>query len=111
MAQPSLFAPEIPAAETPAVSRASLGAFIISEIARCSGPQLPNYQEQDILDGFWERFGSAGMVICERAFGVYNGMWRGAPITLLRFQPRHDVYFAIPLLEEIHAGQETINSN
>lgn len=113
MAQPSLLAPGMPGISTDpagsAVTRASLGAFILSEITRCTGPQLPNYQAEHILDGFWERFGPDGMVICKRAFGARNGMWRGAPVTLLRFQPQHDSYFAIPLLEEARTDQETVD--
>jgi len=95
----------MPVSGAAAVTRESLGAFIVSEIARCSGPQLPCYREQKILDGFWERFGPDAMVICQQVFGpAHEGMWRGAPVTLLRFQPQHDEYFAVPLLNEARAN-------
>lgn len=109
MAQASLLTPDAPVSGADSVTRASLGAHILAEIARCNGPQLPCWSSDQILDGFWARFGPDGMAICERAFGVHNGMWCGAPVTLLRFQQQHDAYFAIPLLEEARTSQETSN--
>jgi hypothetical protein len=83
-----------------------LGSHIAAEIARCSGPQLPCFNAGQIIDGFWERFGAAGMVICRQAFEVHNGMWQGAPVTLQRFQAHHDPFFAVPLLTEARQGEE-----
>jgi hypothetical protein len=40
------------------------------------------------------------MAVCEQAFGVHGGMWRGAPVTVRRFEGSQDPYFAGPLLEE-----------
>lgn len=82
--------------------------YITTEIIRCNGPQLPCYSEDQILDGFWERFGVRGMTIARQAFAARNGMWCGAPVTILRFQPHHDPYFAIPLLGETEAAQDSI---
>jgi hypothetical protein len=88
------------------MSSEELAAYIQAEILRCCGPQLPCYQADQILNGFFGRYGAdAGMAICERAFGVHGGMWRGAPVTLLRFQPSNDPYFSEPLLEEARTGR------
>lgn len=86
------------------ITRETLGALILSEIARCNGPQLPCFNAEQIIDGFWERFGPDSMVICHQAFVVHNGMWRGAPVTVQRFQPHHDDFFAVPLLAEAQGG-------
>lgn len=89
----------------PQITRESLGEHILSEIVRCNGAQLPNYREQEILDSFWEQFGpDDGALICRQAFQVHSGFWRGAQITILRFQRSHDEFFAAPLLEEAQAG-------
>lgn len=88
-----------------AITSESLGAHILEQIAQIHGPQLPCYQAREILDGFWERFGPGGMAICDQAFTAHRGMWRGAPITVLRFSERHDPFFAIPLLDEARAAQ------
>jgi hypothetical protein len=83
------------------ITSESLAAHILAEIARTGGPQLPCYRSPEILNGFFERFGpEGGMAICDQAFGVHNGMWRSAPVTVWRFQATHDTYFANPLLEE-----------
>jgi hypothetical protein len=88
--------------EQPAdVTGESLSALILAEIVRTCGPQLPCYRSEEILNGFIGRFGlDDGMAICQRAFGKYGGMWRGAPVTVWRFQESNDGYFARPLLEE-----------
>jgi hypothetical protein len=112
MTSASLLTPMTPAStadgSNSAVTKESLGAHILSEIERCHGPQLPCYSTEQILSGFWERFGADGMAICHQAFTVHDGMWRGAPVTVLRFQPNQDSYFAVPLLAEaLGAGRET----
>lgn len=89
----------------PQVTRESLGTAILSEIVRCNGLQLPNYHQEEILDSFWEKFGpDAGTLICHQAFRVHKGFWRGAQITIARFQRSNDDFFATPLLEEARAG-------
>jgi hypothetical protein len=101
--QASLLAPDQGTEPALEVTSESLGAHILSEIARCTGPQLPFYETDQVLAGFWERFGPAGMLICDRAFNAHQGYWNGAPITIQRFQAHHDHFFAIPLLEEAQA--------
>lgn len=86
-------------------SPGELRDHVLSEIARTCGPQLPVARSQEVIDGFWLRFGPEdGMAICDQAFTVHGGMWRGAPVTVLRFQQGHDEYFAGPLLKEARAA-------
>jgi hypothetical protein len=106
MAQASLLSPENPAVAIPAVTGESLGEYIATETARLLGPQLPNYRAGEIIAGFCERFGADAMAICRQVFDVHNGMWRGAPVTILRFQEHHDEYFAYPLLQEVRSAQD-----
>lgn len=97
-----------PSAEAAVVTRESFADHVLGEIERTRGPQLPCYRAGEILAGFLDRFGlDAGMAICGRAFGVHDGMWRSAPVTVMRFQPGNDDYFAVPLLAEAQAAGET----
>ena len=100
MAPAFLLSPPAP----PQVTAESLGAHILDQIAHYGGPQLPCYSAKEILAGFFARFGADGMKICAQAFEVHRGMWRGAPVTIHRFGPGHDAYFAIPLLDEARSA-------
>lgn len=105
MAPASLLSPPAPSEAT----AESLGAHILDQIAHYSGPQLPCYTADEILRGFFERFGPAdGMAICAQAFEVHHGMWRGAPVTIQRFAPGQDSYFAIPLLDEARSATGSV---
>lgn len=84
-------------------TRADLAWFVRSEITRMNGPQLPIQQEDQIINEFFDRYGVMGVKIARHAFGFYDGMWRGAPVTVRRFAPGQDVYFAAPILREISA--------
>ena len=89
----------------PPVTRESLGNYVLESIRKCNGPQLPCFNEPQILDGFWMRFGESGMEIARQAFGVHRGMWCGAPVTIQRFQAHHDDFFATPLLDEVRGAR------
>lgn len=104
MALPSL----LPATAAPAgITAEALADRIRTEIARTCGSQLPCYRADEILNGFFARFGpEAGMMICDQAFSVHNGVWRGAPVTVRRFSGSQDPYFANPLLEEARADRQ-----
>ena len=104
MSQATLLSPSAPA-DCPSASASprEFAAYVLSEIERCNGPQLPCYQAEPILEGFLSRFPENATAICAQAFGAYSGMWRGAPVTVLRFQEGHDHFFALPLLEEVLA--------
>lgn len=87
------------------VTAGSFAAHVLGEIARACGPQLPCYRSGEILSGFIARFGlDDGMAICDRAFSVHGGTWRGAPVTVARFADGQDDFFARPLLEEARAA-------
>lgn len=104
MASPSLLSRPVPAA---VITSETLAAHIKAEIARTCGSQLPCYRDDEILNGFFDRLGpEAGIAVCEQAFGVHGGMWRGAPVTVRRFAGNQDPYFAIPLLEEARADRQ-----
>jgi hypothetical protein len=81
----------------------ALARFIRDEITRVNGPQLPVQQETEIITGFFERYGAKSVKIARYAFGTLGGMWRGAPVTVRRFAPGQDDYFAEPILREIGA--------
>lgn len=80
---------------------ADLAQFVRREITRMNGPQLPVQQEDQIITGFFERYGVMSVKIARLVFGHYHGMWRDAPVTVRRFAPGQDVYFAEPILREI----------
>ncbi|MCW2929889.1 MAG: hypothetical protein JWM19_851 [Actinomycetia bacterium] len=85
---------------SPEVVDESLIALIELKIAECCGPQLPCRDSAAILGGFLRRFTpDQVMAIISQAFDVHRGTWRGAPITVLRFQAHHDEFFALPLLQ------------
>ena len=88
---------QLPAAQW---SAADLTGFIREEIARLHGEQLPCPEEDQILDGFAGRFGADGVVIARRAFEDHQGIWRWAPVTVRRFGPGQDDFFALALLRE-----------
>lgn len=95
-----------PSPETGEITRGSLAEHILAEVTRTCGDQLPCYQAAEILSGFFDRFGpDDGMAIANQAFIARGGMWRSAPVTVMRFQPGQDGYFAVPLLEEARAAR------
>lgn len=84
------------------VTKESLSALIKTKIAEYCGPQLPRRDAGVIIDGFLGRFSAEEvMAIISEAFDCRKGTWRGAPVTVLRFQAGHDEFFALPLLQEL----------
>lgn len=82
-------------------SPAALARFVRAEITRANGPQLPVLRETEIINGFYTRFGFDAVKIASYVFGTLGGMWRGAPVTVRRFDEGQDVYFAQPILRLI----------
>jgi len=83
-------------------------AYTLEELLRVHGPQLPSLGTDEhfrkIMDEFCERFGiPAAARIVRAVFEVYNGMWQGAPLTILRFTPGHDSFFSDQILAA-HGG-------
>lgn len=87
----------------PEWTRADLARFVRAEITRANGPQLPVQREDEIITGFYSRFGFNGVQIAKYVFGTLGGMWRGAPVTVRRFAAGQDEFFAEPILREISA--------
>jgi hypothetical protein len=105
MAHSSLLPPDVAPGT---LTAGDFSAYVLSEITRVCGPQLPCPGAQDILNGFYERFGpDDGMAVVTRALGHGNGFWRNAPVTVSRFRESNDDYFARPLLEEAREAAGT----
>ena len=81
-------------------SAADVTAYVLEEIIRIHGPQLPSKDVRGTLEGFCARFGVPVAVrIARAAFEVYGGMWQGAPVTGKRFGEGHDSFFSQPILD------------
>lgn len=82
------------------VTREEFPAVVEAEILRTSGPHVACPGAAEILTAFWDRLGPAdALEACARVFGRYQGYWRGAPVTPLRFAASQDGFFARPLLD------------
>ena len=78
---------------------AEMEAYFLGEIRRLTGPQLPAGDATGIFEQFIRRFGERdAWRIARAAVEVHKGYWRGAPVTLNRFRPGHDEFFARPVL-------------
>jgi hypothetical protein len=86
------------------VTDTSLADYVLAEITRCCGPQLPCPGQDLILAGFADRWGDQAMDICRQVFGTHNGFWMSAPVTVRRFHHSQDDFFAIPLRAELGAS-------
>ena len=81
------------------VTRESFTDYVLGEILRTAGPQVPCLRAGEILTAFWDRLGpDKALLACSLAFGVHRGFWRGAQITPLRFAEHQDEFFVLPLL-------------
>jgi hypothetical protein len=88
------------------VTRESFAEWVLAEILRTAGPQVPYPQAQKIFEAFWDRFGpDKALLACSLAFEVHGGFWRGAPVTPLRFREHQDGFFALPLLAAGDGGE------
>ncbi len=54
-----------------------------------------------IFKSFMSRWGSQAPAIARSAFEHFDGMWRGAPISVNRFCKASDVYFAAVIAERL----------
>jgi hypothetical protein len=81
------------------ITRENFPAYVLAEIGRTSGTPNRCREADQVLLGFWDRFGpDRALQACKVAFGDQGGFWQGAPITASRFKQSHDSYFAEPLL-------------
>lgn len=80
-------------------SAADFAAFVLEEINRACGEQLPVSDGDAILAGFFDRWGAETAVrIAKAAFELYGGFWANAPVTVRRFADTHDEFFAYRIL-------------
>jgi hypothetical protein len=78
---------------------ADVCAYILEEVRRVHGPQLPARDVKSVLEGFCARFTvPVAACIARAAFEVYGGMWEGAPVTWRRFSATHDEFFSAPII-------------
>lgn len=69
--------------------------YVVRQIEERHGPQVRDFKkESGIFKGFLSRWTSQAPVIAQMAFDVYDGMWRGAPISVNRFCKASDPFFA-----------------
>lgn len=74
-------------------------AYVLEEMTRIHGDQLPSADPRAILAAFCERHRTEDAVRIARAvFERHGGMWQGAPVTIRRFTAAHDEFFAEALL-------------
>jgi hypothetical protein len=83
-------------------SAGDLARYIREQITLKNGPQLPVQQESEIIKGFYDRYGAAGVKIAWHVFNNCGGMWKGAPVTVRRFALGQDEYFAATIFREIN---------
>jgi hypothetical protein len=88
------------------ITRDSFPDWVLAEILRTAGPQVPYPPAAEILQAFWDRFGpDKALLVCSLAFGRHHGFWRGAPVTPLRFRDRQDEFFALAVLGAGDGGE------
>lgn len=89
-----------PSPQAAGLTRDSFAGYVLAEILRTCGVQVPVPRAQEILTAFWDRLGPEKAVhAADLAFGRCDGFWRSAPVTPLRFAESQDEFFALPLLE------------
>lgn len=73
--------------------------YVCSQIIALHGPFPRNAKkEYGIFNRFLNEHGTNGILVAKAAFEIYNGWWRGAPISINRFARGSDPYFVEPIL-------------
>lgn len=76
--------------------------YVVTSIEAKHGPFPRNFKtEGSIFKSFANRWGAQAGPIAKVAFTEFEGMWRGAPISVNRFCVASDKYFSQPLSERI----------
>lgn len=78
----------------------TLIAFVVEKIRAWHGP-FPRFPEHErrVLGGFHRRWGQLAGPIAALALET-SGYWKGAPISVDRFAPESDAYFAEVILDQ-----------
>jgi hypothetical protein len=72
-----------------------LRSYVVTQIERKHGPfPREDFKEVGIFKGFHKRWGQMAGMIAQAAFEVFDGMWKGAPISVQRFCANSDQFFA-----------------
>jgi hypothetical protein len=76
--------------------------YVVSSIEARHGAFPRNFKtEGSIFKSFTNRWGTKAGAIAKAAFEEFDGMWKGAPISVNRFCVGSDPYFAAPLSERV----------
>lgn len=76
--------------------------YVVSSIEKVHGPFPRNFKtEGSIFKSFCNRWGAKAGAIASLAFEEFDGMWKGAPISVNRFCIGSDPYFAAPLADRL----------
>jgi hypothetical protein len=76
--------------------------YVVRSIEERHGVFPRNFKtEPSIFKSFSNRWGNQAGPIAKMAFEVFDGVWKGAPISVNRFCIGSDVYFAAPLAERL----------
>lgn len=76
--------------------------YVVAQIIAHHGPfPRDSKKEYGIFNRYFKEHGQAGIQVAKAAFEVYNGYWRGAPISINRFSKGSDPYFVEPILARL----------
>lgn len=76
--------------------------YVVGSIEARHGAFPRNFKtEGSIFKSFTNRWGAKAGLIAKIAFEEFDGMWKGAPISVNRFCVGSDPYFAAPLSERV----------
>lgn len=84
--------------------------YVCAQIIQRHGPFPRNAKkEYGIFNRFLNEHGANGILVAKAAFEIYNGWWRGAPISINRFARGSDPYFVAPILASlVESGQAVV---
>lgn len=74
--------------------------YVVGEIEAKQGGRFPRnpITEKATFSSFVNRYKENAGPIAKCAFETYDGMWKGAPVSVNRFCKGSDAYFADPIL-------------
>lgn len=76
--------------------------YVVAQIIAKHGP-FPRDAKKEfgIFSRYLRDHGQAGIAVAKAAFEMYDGYWRGAPISINRFSKGSDPYFVEPILARL----------
>ena len=78
--------------------------YVVSQIETRFGP-FPRDAKKEfgIFSRYLRDHGVEGIKAAKAAFEVYDGWWKGAPISVTRFTKGSDPFFVVPILQRLGA--------